>query len=226
MILALVPAYNEEKRISDVIKQAYRYVQKVVVCDDGSSDSTYSLSVQAGAEVVRHRQNMGYGAALRSLFLRASTLPADAFVTVDSDGQHDASFIPALTEPIIKGEADMMIGSRFLSERLDSTSPVRKMAIKLITRLCDLRDQYGFTDLQSGFRAYNRNALTVTCPLRKGMGASIEIIRRATISRLRIREIPVPIYYNAETTPLLDSALQFFEVLRSTLSSGIPNDRP
>jgi len=226
MIVALIPAYNEENRISDVIEQANRYVQKVIVCDDGSSDSTFSLSVQAGAEVVRHSQNMGYGAALRSLFLKASTIPADAFVTVDSDGQHDASFIPALTEPIIKGEADLVIGSRFLSEKLDYTSLVRRMAIKLITRLCDLRDRYGFTDLQSGFRAYNRKALAVTCPLRRGMGASIEIIRRATISRLKIREIPVPIYYDGDNTPLLSSALQFFEVLRSTLSSGIPNDRP
>ena len=226
MIVALVPAYNEESQISDVIKQAYRYAQKVVVCDDGSADSTYSLSVQAGAEVVRHSKNMGYGAALRSLFLKASTFPADAFVTVDSDGQHDASFIPALTEPIIKKEADLVIGSRFLSEKLDYTSPIRRMAIKLITRLCDLRDQYGFTDLQSGFRAYNRNALAVTCPLRRGMGASIEIIRRATISRLRIREIPVPIYYNGENTPLVSSARQFLEVIRSTLSSGIPNDGP
>jgi glycosyltransferase involved in cell wall biosynthesis len=169
---------------------------------------------------------MGYGAALRSLFLKASTLPADAFVTVDSDGQHDASFIPAVTEPILKGEADLVIGSRFLSERLDYTSPVRRIAIKLITRLCDLRNEYGFTDLQSGFRAYSRNALGVTCPLRRGMGASVEIIKRATISRLRIREIPVPIYYNGDNTPLLSSALQFFEVLSSTLSLGIPNERP
>jgi glycosyltransferase involved in cell wall biosynthesis len=84
MIVALVPAFDEENRISDVIRQAYRYVQKVLVCDDGSADSTYSLSVEAGAEVFRHRRNLGYGAALRTLFLKASEIHADAFVTANT----------------------------------------------------------------------------------------------------------------------------------------------
>jgi glycosyltransferase involved in cell wall biosynthesis len=224
MIVALLPAYNEENRISEVIYQAYQHVEKVVVCDDGSTDHTYSRSVEAGAEIIRHKCNMGYGASLRSLFLKASTIPADAFVTVDSDGQHDANFIPALTKPIARGEADLVIGSRFLSEKLDFTPLHRKMAIRLITRLCDLTSKYGLTDVQSGFRAYSRRALEVTCPVRAGMGASTEIVKRATRSNLRIREIPVPIYYDGENPSFVASALQFLDVLRSTLASGVPNE--
>jgi len=224
MIVALLPAYNEEDRISEVVHQVYRHVEKVLVCDDGSTDHTYSLSVQAGAEVIRHKQNMGYGASLRSLFLKANTIPADMFVTVDSDGQHDTNFIPSLTAPIVRREADIVIGSRFLSQRLDFTPPHRKIAIKLITRLCDITNMYGFTDLQSGFRAYTMRALEITCPVRMGMGASIEIIRRATRSKLKIREVPVPIYYNGENPSFVNSTLQFLDVLRSTLASGLPNE--
>jgi glycosyltransferase involved in cell wall biosynthesis len=223
MIVALVPAFDEENRISDVIRQAYRYVQKVLVCDDGSADSTYSLSVEAGAEVFRHRRNLGYGAALRTLFLKAGEIHADAFVTVDSDGQHDARFIPALAQPIIKGKADLVIGSRFLSEEFDFTPPHRKIVIKLITRLFDPRRQYGFTDLQSGFRAYNSKALAITCPTRSGMGASTEIVKRALRSELKVIEIPVPIYYNGKPPSLLSSVLQFVDVVHSTLASGLPN---
>jgi glycosyltransferase involved in cell wall biosynthesis len=225
-VVALVPAFNEQKRIAEVISHARNFTSKVLVCDDGSTDSTARISLDSGAEVIRHSRNAGYGAALRSLFLKARSMSADAFVTLDSDGQHDAGFIPALVEPIIRGKADLVIGSRFLSKKLDFTPPHRRVAIKLITRLCDITGQYGFTDMQSGFRAYNGKALAVTCPIRHGMGASTEIVKRATSSRLRIREIPVPVYYNGEGPSVLGSVFQFLDVLRATLASSIPNERP
>jgi glycosyltransferase involved in cell wall biosynthesis len=218
-----VPAYNEEESIPNVIRQTRRFASRVIVCDDGSTDSTCRLSLNSGAEVIRHKKNAGYGAALRTLFLRASDIQADAFVTVDSDGQHDSRFIPALAEPILKGEADLVIGSRFLSARLDFTPPHRKIAIKLINRLFDPQGQHRFTDLQSGFRAYNEKAIATTCPTRTGMGASTEIIRRAVRTELRIREIPVPIYYDGKPPSLINSVIQFVDVLRSTLASGLPN---
>jgi glycosyltransferase involved in cell wall biosynthesis len=222
VIIALLPAYNEEERISDVVRQTYRYVDRVLVCDDGSDDSTYRLSVEAGAKVIRHEHNLGYGASLRSLFLEAGRTPADVFVTVDSDGQHDPRFIPALAKAIFDSQADIVIGSRFVSGAASYTPPVRRILIKLITRLCDPAGIYGLTDLQSGFRAYTARALSVTCPTRLGMGASTEIIKRATGSGLRIREVPVPIYYDARRNPLFRSALQFLEVFSSTLSFSLP----
>lgn len=222
-IVALVPAYNEEESIPDVIRQTRKFASRVIVCDDGSTDSTCRFSLESGAEVIRHKKNVGYGAALRTLFLRASDIQADAFVTVDSDGQHDSRFIPALTESILKGEADLVIGSRFLSARFNFTPPHRKIAIKLINRLFDPQRQHRFTDLQSGFRAYNGKAITITCPTRIGMGASTEIIKRAVRTELRIREIPVPIYYDGKPPSLISSVLQFVDVLRSTLASGVPN---
>ncbi len=217
MIVALLPAYNEEKRIGDVIDKAYRFVEKVIVCDDGSSDSTYGEALEFGAEVIRHKKNLGYGAALKSLFNKAQTLQAGAFVTIDSDGQHDSAFVPALTEPILKGKADIVIGSRFLSEA-NFTPPHRKIAIKLITGLCDIVTRNGFTDLQSGFRAYNSRAISLACPTWSGMGASTEIIMKAVRSRLRIQEIGVPIYYNGEKTSPLNSARQFLDVVNCIIA--------
>jgi len=214
LIVALLPALNEETRIGGVINKAYKFVDKVIVCDDGSTDSTYDEALESGAEVIRHKKNMGYGAALRSLFVRAQALPAGAFVTIDSDGQHDSAYVPALAEPILNREADVVIGSRFLSGR-DSTPAHRKIAIKLITGLCDAVTRNELTDLQSGFRAYNSRALSTTCPSRPGMGASTEIIMKATRSRLRMKEVAVPIHYNGDRTPPIESARQFFDVISS-----------
>ena len=216
MIVALLPAFNEEKRIAAVIDKTQKFVDKVIVCDDGSTDATYEKAAECGAEIIRHKRNCGYGAALRSLFARAMTLPAQAFVTIDSDGQHDSSYIPKLTVPILGEEADVVIGSRFLLGK-DSTPAHRRLAIKLITGLCDVVTGNEFTDLQSGFRAYSARAIALTCPTRPGMGACTEIIIKATKSRLRVREIGVPIYYNGDRTPPVESARQFIDVINSIL---------
>jgi glycosyltransferase involved in cell wall biosynthesis len=214
MIVALLPAFNEEKRIATVIDKAQEFVDRVIVCDDGSTDATYEKAVDCGAEIISHERNLGYGAALRSLFTHAKIFPAQAFVTIDSDGQHDSSYIPKLTAPILRGEADVVIGSRFLRGR-DATPAHRRIAIKLITGLCDVVTGNEFTDLQSGFRAYNSRAITLTCPTRPGMGASTEIIMKATKSRLRLKEIGVPIYYNGDRTSPVESARQFIDVINS-----------
>jgi glycosyltransferase involved in cell wall biosynthesis len=217
MIVALVPAFNEEKRIGEVVTGAYRFVEKVVVCDDGSTDATFHEATRAGAEVIRHRGNMGYGAALRSLFEMARSFPANAYVTLDSDGQHDSSFIPAITGPIVNMEADLVIGSRFMANNGSFVPAHRKIAIRFITSLCDMATGSEFTDLQSGFRAYNGRALSLSCPVRPGMGASTEIIIKASRAGLKIREIPVQIYYNGERSSPITSARQFIDVISSIL---------
>ncbi len=134
-----------------------------------------------------------------------------------SDGQHDSAFVPALTDPILKGKADIVIGSRFLNAT-NFTPPHRKIAIKLITGLCDFVTKKGFTDLQSGFRAYNSRAISRVCPTRPGMGASTEIIMKAVRSKLTIQEVGVPIYYNGEKTSPLNSAKQFLDVINCIIS--------
>jgi glycosyltransferase involved in cell wall biosynthesis len=217
MIIALLPAFNEENRISDVISRVYEHVDRVIVCDDGSSDATRGEALRSGAEVIRHNRNEGYGAALRSLFERGEELSARAYVTIDADGQHDPAYIPALTEPILSNQADVVIGSRFLSNNGSFVPAHRRIAIRLITSLCDVATGGKSTDLQSGFRAYSSRALALSRPSRAGMGASTEIILKAARSGLRIREIPVEVYYDRERSSPPAMARQFLDVISSIL---------
>jgi glycosyltransferase involved in cell wall biosynthesis len=112
-VVACIPAFNEEGRIGGVVVQARKYVDRVVVCDDGSGDLTGEIAEGLGAVVIRHGRNLGKGAALRSAFLRARELGADVVVMLDADGQHDPEEIPGLVEPILKGAADMVVVSRY-----------------------------------------------------------------------------------------------------------------
>ena len=162
-IIACIPAYNEEKTIAKIILQARKYVERVIVCDDGSTDMTAEIAEAVGAEVIKHKINKGYGAAIKDLLVKADILSPDVVVTMDADGQHDPSYIPQLIKPILEKKADIVIGSRFLQR---TQIPIyRKVGIKVITALYNLATKHGITDAQSGFRAYSRNALQVICLL-------------------------------------------------------------
>jgi len=121
-----IPAFNEEKTIARVVLEAQKYADKVVVCDDGSSDMTAEIAERLGADVARHERNLGYGAAIQSLFRRAREL--------DADGQHDPREVPNVVKPVLEGNG--VIGSRFVDERSTYTMPwYRRAGVKFITRL-------------------------------------------------------------------------------------------
>ena len=135
-IVVCIPAYNEAASIRDVISKAKRYANEIIVYDDGSTDNTYEIAKTSGATaVIRAQYNRGYGAAIRALFQASRDKNADIMITLDSDGQHDADQIPDIIEPIVKKECDMVIGSRFLTNRDSQRVPrYRSMGIKTITR--------------------------------------------------------------------------------------------
>ena len=198
LVVVGVPAFNEEKTIARVVLEAQKHADVVVVCDDGSEDLTAAIAERLGADVVRHERNLGYGAALQSLFKRAFELDADVLVTLDGDGQHDAAEVTKVAEPVVDGDADVVVGSRFLG----GVSPVgmrryRRAGVKLITRLTNSGSKNGgFSDSQSGFRAYSRKSLETLVLFEKGMGASVEILREARKAGLRVVEVPVSCRYN------------------------------
>ncbi len=169
-----------------------------------------------GAEVVKHNRNMGYGAALASLFERALEIGADIVVTLDADGQHDPRFIPRLVDPIIKGEADLVIGSRFI-EGSGGIPWYRKVGIKLITALTRRLSRSDLTDAQSGLRAYSREALEAVIPSETGMGASTEILLRARRANLRIKEVPVVVDYDVESGSSKNPLAHGIEVILTTI---------
>ena len=200
MIVAAIPAFNEEKAIAKVILLAKKQVDQVIVCDDGSGDMTGEISRSLGAKVVRHERNQGYGASLSTLFAEAREMNADVMVTLDSDGQHDPRSISELIRPIVAGEADIVIGSRFLTSGKPGMPGYRRVGVTTINRVSSRMAFAGVTDSQSGYRAYNRKAIGSVSPSEMGMGASIEILSRANEARLKILEVPIEVSYDGESS--------------------------
>lgn len=194
-----IPAFNEEKTIAKVVLLSQKYADKVVVCDDGGTDLTGEIARELGADVVRHEKNLGYGAAIQTLFRRARELDADVLVTLDGDGQHDPRDIPSVVEPIMSGAADIAVGSRFIDEHLTSVMPwYRRAGIRFISRLVDDKTKQGVGDAQSGFRAYSGKCLDKLVVAENGMGASVEILMSARKNGLRIQEVPATCYYGGD----------------------------
>ena len=227
-IAVLIPAYNEEARIAKVILKSLEHAEKVVVCDDGSTDMTAKIAKAVGAEVISHGRNLGYGASLASLFEKASIIDADAFVTIDGDDQHDPEEIPSLVEPISAGRADMVVGSRFLGK---SNSPgYRSVGVKVITVVSNQVNDTDLTDSQTGFRAYSRKAVPLVVPSDLGMGASTEILLKARKAGLRVVEVPVSVWYlrKGSRNPVyhgvvvLLSSIKHLSILHPLIVYGLP----
>jgi len=193
LIVACIPAFNEERNIARVVLEAGRYVDRVIVCDDGSMDMTGEIAEALGTLVIRHERNLGKGASLRSLFREARRLGADVVVTIDGDGQHKADEIPRLIDPILRGEADIVNGSRFLWETEMPT--YRRIGNKILNFLTNLKTRKKLTDTQSGFRAYSRKALEWIEVTERGIGVDSQILMEASKKGLRIVEVPISVRY-------------------------------
>lgn len=191
----LVPAFNEERTIAKVVIMAKKYADHVIICDDGSDDMTGEIARSLGAEVIRHDHNRGYGAALSTLFNKARQLGADIVITLDGDGQHDPAYINEVIEPIASNEADLVVGTRFYGRTTFGIPIWRKVAILIVNRLTLAATGKKFSDTQSGMRAYKTKILSAVLPIETGMGASTEILVRASNAGLRVKEVGVPISY-------------------------------
>jgi glycosyltransferase involved in cell wall biosynthesis len=192
-----IPAFNEEATIARVVLESQKFADAVVVCDDGSEDLTAKIAERLGADLVRHERNLGYGSAIKSLFERARELSADVLVTLDADGQHDPKEIPNVLKPIFDGVADVVIGSRFVDVRGTAEMPLyRRVGARFITKLVSGSSKNGVSDAQSGFRAYNREALEHLSVSEAGMGASVEILLEASKHDLKIYEVATTCKYD------------------------------
>jgi len=227
-IIVCVPAYNEARHIENIVRDAKPYCTEVIVCDDGSVDNTGELARAAGATVIRHESNRGYGAAIKTLFNTAKIRNADIMITFDSDGQHNPHEIPKIVEPILKQEADIVIGSRFLTADDKKKVPsYRSFGIKTITKFVNAASYDHITDSQNGFRAYGRNAISKLDLYDDGMAVSTEILIKAKENNLTIKEVPITVTYDVEDASthspishgasVMNSVIQFIS-LRHPLS--------
>ena len=195
-----LPAYNEEKNIASIITKLEDAYDLVIVCDDGSSDLTGKIASKMGAIVITHEKNKGYGAAIRSLFLKSKELEVDILVTFDADGQHSVNDIAKVIQPILDQKADLVIGSRFLDKNQDDIPSYRKTGIQIITKLTNTTLKEKIKDSQSGFRAYSKDVLSKILPSDSGMGVSSELLIKASNNDFIITEIPIKISYEGDTS--------------------------
>ncbi len=230
LIMIGIPAYNEERSIAKVILQAQRYADVVVVCDDGSSDMTAKISERLGAVVVRHQRNLGYGAAIQSLFKEARRQGADVLVTLDADGQHNTDGVPLLVRPILDGEVDLVTGSRFfdgVEENGGNGLPwYRRLGIKAITMLTASASKFRVSDAQNGFRAYSRAALERLALSENGMGLSVEVLVRAKEEGLRLTEVPLECNYTGVEKPSSHNAVRHGLSVVSSLLKIVVEGKP
>jgi glycosyltransferase involved in cell wall biosynthesis len=199
-ILAAMPAFNEEKFIAKTIVGAKKYVDQVIVVDDGSNDATKDIAEEMGVMVIRHEKNSGYGASLQTIFDKARELHIEALVILDADGQHNPEDVGRLLEALVTNDVDVVIGSRFLRDDDKKIPGYRKVGMKVLDNATRIAGVAEISDSQSGFRVYGKRAIDVINLTGDGMSAGSEILIQISDNKLRIAEVPIHVRYDIEDT--------------------------
>ena len=195
-VVAIIPAYNEEKALADVIGKTLENVDEVIVVDDGSSDKTSEVAIEAGARVIRHSVNLGKGEALKSGF---KAIGDDSIIiTIDGDGQHNPSEIPDLVRPIVEDGADLVNGSRYMNGPEENTPAYRRVGQKVLDIATNISAGTKVTDSQSGFRAFSPQSKNVFRFKDTGFGIESEMLVDAAEAGLKIVEVPITVRYDLD----------------------------
>jgi glycosyltransferase involved in cell wall biosynthesis len=190
---AIVPAYNEARSIAGVVAElrATQPEFEIVVIDDGSTDETAAVARRAGAEVVRLPFNLGIGGAVQTGIEWARRRGCEVAVQVDGDGQHDPREIDKLLQPLLAGDADVIVGTRFAGEGTYRPSVARRIGIGLFAGLVSLIVRQRVTDTTSGFRAMNERAIELFAEEYPYDYPEVEATVLIFRHRLRLVEVPV-----------------------------------
>ncbi|MBU4369599.1 glycosyltransferase family 2 protein [Patescibacteria group bacterium] len=195
-IIVVIPAYNEEKTIIEIINKVKPLVNEIVVVDDGSSDQTAQLAEQQGVTVLRHLINRGQGAALQTGNQYALEKGGEIIVHFDADGQFLAEEIKDIVQPLEQGEAEVVFGSRFLEKKSEIPWFKRQIIIPLAHLANKLIIGFSLTDPQSGFRALSKRAVQVIQIENDGMAHCSEILYKVFKNNFKIKEVPITVIYH------------------------------
>ncbi|CAD5243342.1 glycosyltransferase [Thermococcus camini] len=213
--LIIIPAYNEELTIGYVVTLSKKYGD-VLVVDDGSKDETFHIAISSGAHVIKHPRNMGKAQALKTAFKYAAEKEYEIIVCIDADGQHNPEEIPKLVEPILKDEADLVIGSRFLDGTKKKIPLYRRFGLWVLntTANVSLNGTLKITDSQSGFRAMNRKALKEIMKINSnGYNVESDMLVYLAERGVRIREVPITVRYDVPNKHKKNPISHGFELL-------------
>jgi glycosyltransferase involved in cell wall biosynthesis len=220
-ILIIIPAYNESSRIGDVVHGVRKVAPDydVLVIDDGSHDDTNLVARSAGAVVVSHTFNLGYGVAIQTGYKFALAKGYDFAVQIDGDGQHDAEFIPDLLAPVLAGETDFALGSRFLGVESYEPSLARRAGMAFFRWLISVLINTRITDSTSGYQAFNRDVIqfftTEVFPCDYPDADMLLILYRAGF---RIMEIPVGMHASATGKSMHSGFKPLYYIFKMLLS--------
>lgn len=235
-----IPAYNEAETIGEVVRAASEHADVVLVVDDGSQDDTASIASDAGATVISHDRNSGYGATLKHLFQEARARQASHLVILDGDGQHDTDDIPTLLSQQRDLDCDIVIGSRFVDGGGMDGPLHRRLGLSIINFLTNLslgilHPRSWIADTQSGFRLYNRHAIETLAEIDTiddKMGASTDLLYHASYHDLVVREVGTHVSYDGEDTSthhpfahgaaIVNNIIRTIETERPITALGIP----
>jgi glycosyltransferase involved in cell wall biosynthesis len=228
-VIVTIPAYNEDRFIGSLVLKLRALDRQVVVVDDGSTDATAAVAAAAGAVVVRHATNQGKTAAVASGFAQARQMDADILVLLDGDSQHDPADLDALIEPILLGEADMVVGSRFAGVR--SAIPRWRVAGQhALTLATNLGSGLHLSDSESGYRAFSRRALDEMRFTASGFALEPATQFQAKEYGWRVVEVPIHVHYQdpMKRNPVrhglgqVDAILRLVAEHRPLLFFGVP----
>ncbi|HUV42523.1 MAG TPA: glycosyltransferase family 2 protein [Patescibacteria group bacterium] len=189
-IIAIIPAFNEEKTVTKVVREVKKYVPDILVIDDSSRDRTAQKARKAGAKVISHILNQGVGITQKTGYNIAFKRDYDYIVQLDADEQHNPEYIPELIDFAISGNYDMVIGSRFLNSSYKNLPLGRKLGIKFFSVIANVLGRTRVTDITSGYRVYKVKSLKKLTPITDKNWA-IEQTIEAGIKGLKIGEYSV-----------------------------------
>lgn len=215
----MIPAWNEEQSLAEVVRGLENKVDQIIVVDDGSLDNTEQIAVNLPVDFLRHPVNRGQGAALKTGTLWALDQGADVIIHFDADGQFRAEDIAALVEPIARGEAEIVFGSRFH----DKTTNMPTFKKKVVMPLARLVNRFLFgirlADPQSGFRAFSRQVAEEIDWQQDEMAHCSEILVAAHRTGRPIKEVPVTVLYHQAGRGLGEG----FKILRDFFLARLNN---
>lgn len=195
-VWVVIPAYFEASAIGTIVRDILEMGYSIVVVDDGSTDTTAELALDAGAQVVIHPINLGQGAALQSGIEFALRRNAQYIVTFDADGQHQVADIDAMLAPLVEGQADFALGSRFLGSVIGAPKS-RLLLLRIATAFTRQISGLELTDVHNGLRAMTRRGAQKISLRQNRMAHASEILNQIAASGLPYVEVPVTIHYSA-----------------------------
>lgn len=211
-VLVVIPAYNSEKTLKGVYnKIPKRYVDEVIVVDDGSKDYTVEVIKNLGLKPIVHKKNMGYGANQKTLYAQALKRGAKYIIMLHPDGQYDPKDLPKFIDALRGGKGDLILGSRFLSKGINETPGYKSISLKLIALLFNLVLGLRLSEVNTGYRGYTVRLLKTIPFLKNGNGYIFDpqLIIQSVYFGFKIAEVPVSKRYNKEAiSPNFSKSMQ------------------